>query len=153
MSSVTRTRSYRDIYAFCILVILFRLERYTSEPHRLFLKNLNPHFSEDEWLNDNVSGAFIPLRWFEYTRKDETNPNDPEYNASIFQERETDKAQLQMLLKFFQKKGAPLDKDKVNYGCMVDIHPHDEWTADHSAHVSLRYLAFIRLYTIARLDP
>ncbi|KAF7760125.1 hypothetical protein Agabi119p4_10801 [Agaricus bisporus var. burnettii] len=82
-----------------------------------------------EWLNDNVFGAFIPLRWFEYTRKDEIDPNDPEYNVSIFQERETDKAELQELLKFFQKQGGPLDKDKISYGCMVDIHPHDEWTA------------------------
>ncbi|KAF7760126.1 hypothetical protein Agabi119p4_10802 [Agaricus bisporus var. burnettii] len=82
-----------------------------------------------EWLGENAFGAFIPFRWFEYTSQDETNPNDPDYNASVFQERETDRAQLQMLLKFFRKQGAPLDKDKVSFGCMVDTHPHDERTA------------------------
>ncbi|KAF7760124.1 hypothetical protein Agabi119p4_10800 [Agaricus bisporus var. burnettii] len=82
-----------------------------------------------ERSGDTILGAFVPFRWFEYTSQDEADPNNPDYNARVFQERETDIAKLQIFLKYLKKQGAPLDEDKVKFGCMVDIHPRDDWRA------------------------
>ncbi|EKM77812.1 hypothetical protein AGABI1DRAFT_107959 [Agaricus bisporus var. burnettii JB137-S8] len=82
-----------------------------------------------ERVDDTILSAFIPFRWFEYTSQEDADPNDSDYDASVFQERETDVAQLQNLLKFLEEQGAPVDKYKISFGCMVDIHPRDDWRA------------------------
>ncbi|KAF7760378.1 hypothetical protein Agabi119p4_11054 [Agaricus bisporus var. burnettii] len=78
---------------------------------------------------DAILSTFVPFRWFEYISPDEADPNNPDYSAGVFQEREMDMARLRIFLKFLKKQGAPLDEDKVKFGCMVDIHPRDDWRA------------------------
>jgi hypothetical protein len=85
--------------------------------------------------------VFFPLRWVDYRSKYQVEPGAPKYNPRICQEKESDRAKLENFLQLLQQQGAPLDKEKIQFGWQKEVHPRDEWR-------SVRFPPFLCLLNI-----
>jgi hypothetical protein len=105
--------------------------------------------------------VFFPLRWVDYRSKYQVEPGAPKYNPRICQEKESDRAKLENFLQLLQQQGAPLDKEKIQFGWQKEVHPRDEWRSvrfspffpppqhfTHDMSLVLNFCVFVKAVTI-----
>jgi hypothetical protein len=87
------------------------------------------HIFEDEYVKTNIDpvSVFLPVRWIEFSSKEQVIPGKPGYDEKICRELESDRKQFQYFLKFVEEQGAPLSEDKCEFGWQKELDPHDDW--------------------------